>query len=465
MNSLNRTLRTLNTCDRRESLELQPESGYQTTRVVMKRLKRAVSRLRARSPCRTLVLYFAAFYVIAKTSTFRSFPVYVAHERAQGVPGECLQTFLDANLRPNAQNWTDGSIPHLYSTFVDATDGSSLVFTLTTKHIWQNYSSWHSGSWFYDGRKCSVLDADSQATVLFVRCRAANKHATRPLLEVKHKCHPMLANCRKHQYIVDLRTCQNLPRLPFNLVMCTSIIGAPIEREDRVVDWVVYHYLLGFEHFFIYLRRYNLEFRSKLQYLLENAGVLQHVTLFFADTGDYEHVYQQSEQNDCLHRFARNRVRWMANLDIDEFLYKPWRGSLSKYLEEQERAHSHEPFGGLLVQNVFYGASRRETSTHNRQEFNCETSVIECYTSRSVHTSPGREKLILYVANVLYVSVHMVSSGHAPVLVPITELVMNHYKIPEAGPFETSDFETVQDSRLMEEHSELKSLHFRHLRH
>ena len=333
-------------------------------------------------------------------------------------------------------------MPHLYSVIqVDQDDQrrSSVIFTFSTKHVWRNYSNWVNGSWYCDGLSGTVIGVDTQATELFVRCDLKGTSQSNLVIEVAPLCDHRLGDCRMEKYVVDLNICQNRVQPISKIVICTSILREDVER---VVEWVLYHHLIGFGHFFIYMRLYNPSYASVLLRRLARHDLASRVTLVFADSGDYDFMYQQAEQNDCIQRFVRQKSRWMANLDTDEFLYMPNRKNLIPYLETQRRAKACGPFGGLTVQNVFYGAATKDT---------CRSRLTDCYITRSRRITRGRQKLIIFVENVMFVSVHMVSGGDASVTVPTHELVLNHYKISENGPFETKQEDIVEDTGLARE--------------
>ncbi len=127
---------------------------------------------------------------------------------------------------------------------------------------------------------------------------------------------------------------------------------APFLRE-----WIEFHKLQGVGHFFLYDNNSTDDFRT----VLEPHLCAGEVTLV-----DWPHRYaphawgadwleiQSGAYTDCLERFGHD-TRWLACIDIDEFLFCPGGEPLPAFLD------GYRDFGGLCVNWLLFGTSGYET--------------------------------------------------------------------------------------------------------
>ena len=165
---------------------------------------------------------------------------------------------------------------------------------------------------------------------------------------------------------------------PYTLTICTIV-----HNEGRyLLEWVLYHYLVGIEHFFIYDNESDDGSRALLQPLID--GGLVTYLWWPGEKGN-----AQGRQNE--HCFNATHVasltRWMVNFDIDEFLvvvgytldsrvFRQRDFLLHAYLREYEEARC----GGVLLDRLPFSANGHRDPPAGL--------VIEEYTQRSVSVRP-----------------------------------------------------------------------------
>jgi hypothetical protein len=124
-------------------------------------------------------------------------------------------------------------------------------------------------------------------------------------------------------------------------------------------EWVAFHKVMGVERFFLYDNRSDDEHREALApYVEEGTVELNDWPAFPGQVQAYD---------DCLARH-RDDSRWIAFIDIDEFLFSPTGRPLPEVLRRYER------WPGVGVNRVTFGTSGHETRAPGL--------VLENYTRR-----------------------------------------------------------------------------------
>ena len=131
------------------------------------------------------------------------------------------------------------------------------------------------------------------------------------------------------------------------------VIGSMFKDEaDYLVEWVEFHLQRGVDHIYLYDNGSTDGGAATLEPFITTGQV----TLI-----DWPQLKTEGSQrqaaHDCLAR-ARTTSRWMAFIDIDEFLFSP-RESLKAVLREYEREV------GVEVNWVCYGSSNHSTKPHS----------------------------------------------------------------------------------------------------
>lgn len=105
--------------------------------------------------------------------------------------------------------------------------------------------------------------------------------------------------------------------------MRTYLAIAAIYRDDAayLAEWIEFHRLVGAERFFLYDNLSTDEHRSVLDPYVREGVVVVH---------DWPQTFPSGQVPafaDCLERH-RDDARWIAFLDVDEFLFSPTDSSL-----------------------------------------------------------------------------------------------------------------------------------------
>jgi hypothetical protein len=140
-------------------------------------------------------------------------------------------------------------------------------------------------------------------------------------------------------------------------------ICAIFRDESRYLrEWIEFHKLVGVDHFFLYDNGSIDDPERVLQpYLAEGSVTLRPWPIPF-------HQYAQRDAYaDCIER-ARGVVRWLAMIDIDEFLFSPGSDRLTPVLRQ------YETYPAVVAHWQIYGSS------HNAQA--SDAPVIERFTHR-----------------------------------------------------------------------------------
>jgi hypothetical protein len=160
-------------------------------------------------------------------------------------------------------------------------------------------------------------------------------------------------------------------RPPVELAVCA------IFRDEApyLAEWVTFHRLQGVERFWLYDNLSEDDWRSTLAPELES-GVVS-VTTWPDEPG------QLSAYADSLRRH-RDEARWIAFIDIDEFLFSP----LGHPLPEVLRGFDRHP--GVVANWRMYGTNRHREAP--------EGLVLENYLVRGPESHPDNR----YVKSIAY---------------------------------------------------------------
>jgi hypothetical protein len=120
---------------------------------------------------------------------------------------------------------------------------------------------------------------------------------------------------------------KDLPRpSKHRLSMCTMFRN----EAHYLLEWIAHHVSFGFDHFYLYNHLSEDNYQEVLQPLIDKGYVtLQNVPIVA------EYRQQRAAFDDCL--LHRNETDWIANFDLDEYLYvspKLERTSILTLLEE-----------------------------------------------------------------------------------------------------------------------------------
>lgn len=117
------------------------------------------------------------------------------------------------------------------------------------------------------------------------------------------------------------------PQRPYRLAICSLFKNeAPWLKE-----WILYHHkVLGVEHFYLYNNDSTDHYQEILQPFIDQ-GIVELIDWNSADPTHLDPRYQTKNNapqdpfqvaafNDCLKNKAFGKVKWLAVIDIDEFI-------------------------------------------------------------------------------------------------------------------------------------------------
>lgn len=350
---------------------------------------------------------------------------------------DCLVHWQN-KINSHHQRWHLSNLPILVSVlgarpgFVDG------VFN--TKHIHSAYEDWSNAEWFCISENGMIrsenINKDPHQHTLVVSCQVDGSNLSH--FKVKGQMYSIEGHC------LGLN---NLPKV--NLAACTMVKGQP---RALLPQWIEYHKLLGFERFYIYANEDAAKIKDYLQLLDGNIPEYVQIIPFWYSI-DEPFFYQQAMQNDCIYRL-RNSAKWSALHDVDEFFQlMNNKKDLLTMLDSYER-----PLGGVQVFNQFFGRDKRIPIDANSSN---STILFEKYTYRAPHVvRKGRQKVIGYLANITYFSVHMITLGSRMVVAdPESELRMNHFRRPQLGVFgyyrQSAVSKTIEDTTLSKQYAHI----------
>src|SRR5687768_15754785 len=153
-------------------------------------------------------------------------------------------------------------------------------------------------------------------------------------------------------------------------------IGAVYRNEAPYLrEWIEFHRLVGVERFFLYDNESTDDDREVLEPYVDRGIVVIHDWPSPASVERGVPWGIIGAFNDCLHRH-RHDSRWLAFIDIDEFLFSPRGKPLPEVLA------GYEQYPGVCVTRADFG-----TSGHGSKP---PGLVIENYLHRRTYT-PGAE--------------------------------------------------------------------------
>lgn len=145
----------------------------------------------------------------------------------------------------------------------------------------------------------------------------------------------------------------------FEVSICTMIKG----ENSYLAEWVAYHTSVGVDHFFVY----DNESPTRLVETLDSE-VRNGVATVVPIAGRFK---QLEAFNDGLRRFG-SYTRWMAFIDLDEFMVPKKHSDLKALLRE------YEEFGGLGINWQMFGSSGHQVRPKGLQ--------IEAFVMRAPST-------------------------------------------------------------------------------
>ena len=126
-------------------------------------------------------------------------------------------------------------------------------------------------------------------------------------------------------------------------------IATQFQQESRFLkEWIEYHKLVGVDHFYLYNNNSTDDYLEVLEPYIE-AGEVDLIDWPSNPNGSWA-VAQYASVRDAIY-YAQEETRWLAIMDVDEFLVPLKHYSLVDFLDE------HENFGQIVVMWRYFGTS------------------------------------------------------------------------------------------------------------
>ena len=146
----------------------------------------------------------------------------------------------------------------------------------------------------------------------------------------------------------------------------TLSVAAMIKNEEAYIkEWIEYHKLVGVDKFIIYDNNSTDNTKKLLKPYIENGDVDYY---FYPKTqADFEKEDRKTEYwefqahayNNVIKNY-KNKSKWIAFIDIDEFIVPVKNNSIINVINEIKNDMGRKPFVGLAVNWVMYGYSGHE---------------------------------------------------------------------------------------------------------
>lgn len=125
------------------------------------------------------------------------------------------------------------------------------------------------------------------------------------------------------------------------------------DEAPYLKEWIEYHRLLGFDLFYLYNNLSEDEYQEVLSpYIRSGIVKLKKWTIKGGDLGGWN-AAQCTAYSDALGRARKDRVKWLAIIDSDEFLVPRHTDSLVNFLKKYE----NDVIGQLHIFWVMFGTS------------------------------------------------------------------------------------------------------------
>jgi len=169
--------------------------------------------------------------------------------------------------------------------------------------------------------------------------------------------------------------------------------AAAIIRNEGpyIVEWIEYHRLIGVERFYLY----DNESADNTRELLE-PYIRKGVVVYQWYPGEKEEVAPGVTRQHLAYKDAvekcKNETKWLAIIDIDEFIVPMQNETLTEFLKD------FEGYSQLLIRWVIYGSSGHKTKP--------EGLVIENYQNRAPFSYVNYVKAIVNPRAVIRTKTH-----------------------------------------------------------
>jgi hypothetical protein len=207
-------------------------------------------------------------------------------------------------------------------------------------------------------------------------------------------------------------------------------ICAIFQNESLFLEeWLEFYKLIGVQHFYLYNNNSTDNYKEILNPYIQ-AGEVDIIQWDYSEE-DYLNFAQSKAYNHCLNA-VRGKVKWLAFLDIDEFLFSLEYDNLQNFLK------NYEDYGAVCANWVMFGTSNIDTIPKNKLIIEsltmCSyTPTIMSVLIKSIVQPEKVEKFGIHNTDKFFPNFFQVTAdkvafeGSSAPSINITKLRINHY--------------------------------------
>jgi hypothetical protein len=163
-----------------------------------------------------------------------------------------------------------------------------------------------------------------------------------------------------------------------------TILACAKDEAPYLKEWIEYHKLLGVEKFYFYDNDSKDDTKKVLQPYIEDGSVVYDR---FSYSGDIWPEPQRDIYTKAVNKYKK-QTRWMAIIDIDEFIVPLKHNTITEFLKD------YEEFSQITIHYKFFGSCGHKTKPdglvienylYSRKSFeNTVDSVVNDNTGKSI---------------------------------------------------------------------------------
>ncbi len=129
-----------------------------------------------------------------------------------------------------------------------------------------------------------------------------------------------------------------------------SICSVFQNEAPYIKEWIEFHKLVGVQHFYLYNNLSQDDYLTVLKPYIEN-GEVELFEWPFESRNELEFAPVQCSALDNATKISYGKTKWLACLDLDEFLFPVQTNNLVEFLK------NYDEFAGIAVNWQHYGTS------------------------------------------------------------------------------------------------------------
>ncbi|MDR2772713.1 MAG: glycosyltransferase family 92 protein [Elusimicrobiota bacterium] len=184
-------------------------------------------------------------------------------------------------------------------------------------------------------------------TRLFFKLRKALALFISGIIPLKNQRRAFRKKLIEAQFYSKKYAFEDSSKFPFYL----SILAAAKNEGSYLEEWIEYHHMLGVERFFLFDNESTDNTRAVLEPYIKSGLVVYNT---FSFVGDFCPKPQQDLYTRAVKKY-RNQTKWMAIIDIDEFIVPIKHNSIPDFLR------GYEEFSQIMLHYKFFGAAGHKT--------------------------------------------------------------------------------------------------------